>query len=672
MRTRRPLVLAVVLSLGAMAAPRLARAELDPTRAAKDVDAIRAEGKDTFCSKPSRPLSTRARQLCEHAAEIPGCDGLVAACKEPGAASKDAETAPDEKKPNDPPHIPALLGELARYAVWLLVFAAIVAIAVPVVRALLRRRRDKSLSDPLPKTEKAAPAGTVSDFIAVSDAELLLRSADDHARSGKLDVALQLYLTASLRALDKRGAIRVSRDRTNGEYVRACKEEPARAPLREIVREVDRVQFGGVQATQASVSAAATRATSVVRMTATFTMAAMMLLALPFVGACDSSFGKAAPRSNPAGDEMFLDLLARQGVSATKLGGALSSLPMPVAGEPRKTVVVDVERTSLDDDTRAHLMRWVEAGGALVLAGRAAEWPKELHAEDARAASSETEVIVRARLPSLAEDDASMDGDDAVYIARARAKVVVRRATRWTPPPEVPAFFAEANANPAYGAGSDVYAGMKKIGKGVVLGVATDELFTNVGLARAGNAEAMLALIAILDPTSCEDDECVEGVNAKWKVELALPEDGVTPPSNPIAGMARAGLGLGMWHALAAAIVLFLAVGIRLARPRPEGPPKRRAFTEHLEATGALYARTHVATHALAAYTQYAEERLHARMPRGMTDIPAFLAARTNAELSTCEAVWSRAKNARVANAPRGDELDTLKQLSALYTAAST
>ena len=72
---------------------------------------------------------------------------------------------------------------------------------------------------------------------------------------------------------------------------------------------------------------------------------------------------------------------------------------------------------------------------------------------------------------------------------------------------------------------------------------------------------------------------------------------------------------------LVATLVLFFAVGVRLARPKPAAPPRRRAFAEHVEAVGALYARTRSAPHALAAYARFADERLRARMPRGTSDV---------------------------------------------------
>ena len=72
-----------------------------------------------------------------------------------------------------------------------------------------------------------------------------------------------------------------------------------------------------------------------------------------------------------------MTLLRRQGAARRgRSRRALASLPLPKAGERAAAVVVDLERTDLDDDTREHLVEWVDAGGVLVLAGNPYEWPK--------------------------------------------------------------------------------------------------------------------------------------------------------------------------------------------------------------------------------------------------------------------------------------------------------
>jgi hypothetical protein len=146
---------------------------------------------------------------------------------------------------------------------------------------------------------------------------------------------------------------------------------------------------------------------------------------------------------------------------------------------------------------------------------------------------------------------------------------------------------------------------------------------------------------------------------------------GVAPPSTPLAAMLHAGLGPALGHALLAAILLFLAAGVRLTRPRPTAPPLRRAFVEHVEAVGALYARTRSAHHALATYARFADERVRARLPRQSGDVSAFLASRAGAPLERCQAVWARASAVRAGAPPQGDELAVLAELAAVYSAAT-
>jgi len=156
----------------------------------------------------------------------------------------------------------------------------------------------------------------------------------------------------------------------------------------------------------------------------------------------------------------------------------------------------------------------------------------------------------------------------------------------------------------------------------------------------------------------------------RTEMRFAGEEDGVSPPSTPLAALLRAGLGLALGHAVAFALVLFVAVGTRLARPRPVSPPRRRAFAEHVEAVGALYARARSAPHALAAYARFADERVRARMPRGSGDVATFLASRAKMPVDVCQRLWARAMQAKTGTVVLGDELGVLRELSALYSAA--
>jgi hypothetical protein len=206
----------------------------------------------------------------------------------------------------------------------------------------------------------------------------------------------------------------------------------------------------------------------------------------------------------------------------------------------------------------------------------------------------------------------------------------------------------------------------------MIIGVAGDELVTNVGVARPDNAGVFVALldVAMEDRRTTGVERGVfDAPSRPAVVRVARPEDGIPPPSNPFSALVQAGLGKGSWHALAAAVVLFLAFGIRHARPRPAVAPARRAFAEHVQATGAFYGRAHALGHALASYGRYAEMRLRERVPRG-TDPVQFLATRANVPHDDAARIWKRATEASADEPPRGDELTIIRDLGAMLAKA--
>lgn len=266
--------------------PRAAGAAFDPSRAQADVDAVMAERRYTFCSDPHQPLSAESRALCPHAAEIKGCAGFAAACN-PHVPDENwllkvarffSRITPEFVKAAFRALFVALAG-LQTVGFLLVVAALAIAFLVVAVRALRRHRADAELRSP-----RGGPSPAAKNAIAIdtTDEDELLALADDHAKKGSLATALQLYLAACLRALDRRGAVRLARDRTNGEYVRSCAEDAARPALGEIVREVDRVQFGHAAASQDVVTRAAQLAVAIVRTAPLL----MLVVVLPALAGC--------------------------------------------------------------------------------------------------------------------------------------------------------------------------------------------------------------------------------------------------------------------------------------------------------------------------------------------------------------------------------------------------
>jgi len=612
----------VVIAVTLVSAPTPARA-LDPTTAERDVKRALADGPYTFCKHPPKPLPGHSAQLCALAQEVPDCEGLVAACGVP----KEVPAWRFE-------WLRVVLEAFAKIAVWLLLAAIVLLLGFPLVQGILRARRDKKVADVRVTADGDGPGKDepLLEVLTATDAELLLRQAEDLAADGKLDRALFLYLQASLRALDDRGAIRLERHRTHGEYVRACKDARAKPTLRELVRDVDRVRFGGARPDDASVARARERAVSLVR------VAALLMIALGLAGCGEAK--RYVGAADPSDNGLFMELLKRQGAQVGGLETSLATLPFPTPGEVAPVVVVDAERVPLADETREHLLAWVEKGGVLVLAGDPETWPKELGVKRAKAPSRDIRAMEIAGGESD-EDGAPLVVEEPGVLARASAIVGPT-----SPAATVVASFADGA----------LYAGVWRRGAGRVLGFANDDLLTNVGLARPGNARALVRILTNLHRAS---------------FKIARVEDGVVPPSNPLSALVDAGLGKALAHAPFAIALLFLAAGLRFGRPRQTPPPTRRAFAEHVEATGALYARTKVAAHALRTYARYADGHLRALMPRGTADVGAFLAARSTATEAECTRVWRRAEASLAGATPAGDELVVLKDLSKLVAQAS-
>jgi hypothetical protein len=633
-------------------APRPAWAVADPSRAPSDVRAALHDGDYGFCKTPRKPLSYDAQELCAHASAIPDCEGFAAACSqaEPPSRSFDLPAWIEHA-------VGAVVMALAWLVKWVLLPGLAVVLLVWAIRGISRRRAAPTAPADLPEIEEGERAPPEPE--TPLDEEALLARADEQAKSHAFGVAVELYMAASLVSLDRRGALRLSRDRTNGEYVRTCSEPGAKQGLRALASEVDHVKFGGRPATAEGAARAAAAARGILR-ALPLALSTLSVLALLLCTGCGGLPGGARPGDDPAGQELLVDLLRRQGYQAELAGGSLSSLPFPEQGQRGPAVVVDLERTPLDEETRDHLLEWVRAGGSLVLAGEPELWPHDFGAALKFGSPTAGEKLVIARRllargggsAPTDDEDGDEDEDDApplsgsVYASIGEHGVLARSAgVRVHPEIERVAWLGD----------DTTYAAVLSLGQGTITGVATGELLTNAALARPGNAAVAMAVLSNAD---------------RQEIRIAQREDGVSPPSSPVAAVRRAGLGLGLVHGLCAALILFAAYGTRLGPPLPEPPPARRAFVEHVEAVGALYKQGGHAAHALAAYTRLVDQRLRARTSRGAADVPAVLAARSNLPVDVCRRIWGRA-SAASADAPVGDELGILKELAAVYSLAT-
>jgi hypothetical protein len=590
--------LAFALLWGLSATAHAAEPELEPAtlssieqKTERDRDEILAKPEVRFCREPRRPLSAEALRLCPLAAEVPDCAGFAKLC---------AETK--DQKPEAPgwlSRVAESLGGVVKVLVWVFLAALMMLMLVPIVRGLVglvrKRRRGSTAKDIAEASVDFAPDEIAPAEYTVHPAMELLARADRLLQSGQVQKALSFYLAASLRGLADRGALALGRDRTNGEYVRACGDEAARAELRAVVNTVDRVEFGAHEPSPADVS----KVQGLARKLAG--VATMALLAFGAMS-CNEKSKQGLAASDPSGHEVLAELLTRRGIKVLPLQTSLTQLPMLKPQEPDtqprgRFLLIDTRRTQVSEEAWNHLERWVKSGGKLIVAGP----PHELHAGFHMSEAPASDRLAQVRRPDVGEEDDEVEPPESGGPKDAQETKELKEPTAG--PELLPLRLSRGAAvqggtEVAFLGDKQVYAASKAHGEGMVLVIASSDPLSNIGLVPKGNAAAALRLVTYLRPV---------------EITLAGPLDGLSLPDSPMAALSHAGLMRGLWHALVFALLLFAYAGVRQARATPAKSTARRAFAEHVRATGALYHKARAGAHALRQYGPWVLEELHAR-----------------------------------------------------------
>ena len=620
-----------------------------------------ATGDYPFCQRAARRPSRRRRaSSAPHASAIPGCAGFAAACakatappplasvaggrgsgraccrsrlpRDGRAGARLARSSPRWSSPSSSPIVRAHRAHQAR---------ATRSRRSPTPRA---RRRGASPLLELPMTDRrgGAPRARATSWRA----------------AGQLRGRPAAYLAASLRALDKRGAVRIARDRTNGEYVRGCARRRARSPPcgTSCARWTACSSAARTRRRTAS-TRAAQRAMAIVRARAGDAARAGPVAARSGCGGASRAKPR-APGDDPAGGELFRDVLRRQGVNVAPLE-TLARVPAHAEGRASATpaVVVDLERTDLDDDTRDAPRR----------VGRRGRRARPRRATRTRGRRSSARRPQRRRRPHKIT---------VRRLLAARRRARTRTTTRTTPAEDR----SDLRAHDASAASSPT-------GDGAEL--RRDERARRLVRRRddvRGGARARQGLrprhrerrAAARTPASP-----APGTPRRWwrsssNADRAASCASPTPRTasrrrrRPSRRCCARGSGSGLVARRSSRRSCSSSPSACASRARrPAPPPRRRAFAEHVEAVGALYARTRNAPHALAAYARFADERLRARMPRGTGDVAAFLASRAGMPLDAAPApLGAGDAGARPARRRWATSWPSLRELSAVYAAA--
>jgi hypothetical protein len=566
-----------------------------------------------FCHDERYPLREDERPWCDLVGEDNArCPKFSLACKAgveaeieekerdlfkrrtPGEAEEARRAKQEQKKIQ----VPTALSGLAQILFFLLIAAGLAALVWIAFRDRVSAR-DPEAPDAPPPDEGDAPDDEPGRIV-LTDVERLLAEARRAAEAGRYEQAIDLAYAAALRRLDGDGLIDMHHSRTNGDYVRSLRGQPdLAAHMRDIVRDVERVQFGASAATRPMFESVLSRVMPV----ATRVAAVALLL---FGMACEPSDGGeevVGGGFSPSGTRAVVEVLQREGMAAgyrlerlSKVGETTAVLLVLPGGGP-------------EDGDWTGVKQWVDEGGLLVLAGEAPDDPELAIAWGA--GSTQTILTpsegwawdlegLTLRVPAGPTLEPTIGGEAAVV-------TMVRGPVVFGPGAEIPEV-------------GSPYALEQSRGKGLVVALADAELFLNVSLAVGDNAEAA---IFILEPLA-----------APGKVEVCTMLTGAGAET-PMESIHRAKLTPFVLQLLAMLALWMLHRGVAFGRPRDPETHRRRAFADHVRALGMQYARARAAGRAAGAYAHWAIEQLRERLPRGryrdLDEVATEAAARAGA-----------------------------------------
>lgn len=614
-----------------------------------------------FCHDPRYPLTADEAQWCAVLpAPNPRCPALRSACRAPRAelegglgplsrrtaasdGGDDEAQTPKTKAPaptrgptdhrrrverNDPVIESGALGPLPQVMVWLIVLGMLVAV---VAQLRTPRARARPRPGPGPKDGAAVDEPVVDQLEGptprLEDVEGLLARAEHHARQGRLDAAVADGHAALIRRLAERGRIRLHPSRTNGDHVRDLRDDaPLYEPARQVMRVVERVQFGHAPVTREEAAALLGRVRAMLG-----ALAGVLLLGLTTL-ACSPTPERDYPWSHsPSGMAGVLSMMRGHGLEVEYRVQSLEVL------RPTEATPVVLDGVELGDQEWSALLRHVEGGGRVVLATRE-PLPASLGIGWAK---RQPGALTSTMTDRGLERTVIVPGTEGL-VARDDALVLLA------------------------GPGGTAYGLRLAHGDGELVVLADSHLLTNAGLAVADNGAWLVEML-----TSTETRlQLVDGGVRSMSGEGA---------SDPFDAISRGHLTPVVLQGLLLVLLLYLWRGVHFGRPRDPPPRSRRRFTEHVQALADHYARAEARRHALRLYAGWALERIHERFggPRGgLEPLAHRIATRTGGDQTEIIRLLVEAQHARdedPSHDPRGDaeDLRIIRELGQLLEATA-
>lgn len=542
--------------------------------------------------------------------------------------------------PPEPPEptkieVPGWLAALGKIFFYLLIGAFVVAVVYWIVKNFIKGRADKTPDEePAPTVPAEAAAVAAPQGPVETDVDRLLARAQRAAQAGNYREAVEATYAALLRKLEGDGLVDIHPSRTNGDYVRQVRERPElRQALRGIAVDVERMQFGTEAPSPSLFESIRQR---VLPLVGRAVLLLLLLTASSGQLSCTLpesrstlAVGEVPPGgSSPFGTRAVLELLNKRGRNVVVNRELVTNERDPYADRPRTLLVFP--DAPIDGDGWRNLMRWVRAGGHVVVAGhreqmeddlgigwgsRYAEAPiRPVPSAHARLMGFELSVPRFGRL--VLEDERR----DSVRVLLARTEGSVEE------PYAVERSFA---------------------GGGRMVVFADDGLFKNVALTTGDNAAYVVELFAQLGNEDVEVWDAYTGAGSSG---------GTRGADSPLDSLKESKLAPVLLHLLVLVGLYIVYRGTRFGTPGDPRAMSRRAFSDHARALGLAYSRAKASRHALGLYTVWAIDRLRDRFGgarhRGLAPLAEAVAQRTGQDPAQVAQVLTEATSARDEVAP--------------------
>jgi hypothetical protein len=660
------------LLAGALASALLASEPVSADVVARQLDRIFEHERYYFCSADTQYVPHPDDQRwCELAAkqDMSRCPGYAQVCGQliegtgsymgPGEDEKRDSDGPGEVNRNaheDPEELSLPdLGGFAKLLMWLL----LIGLAIGVIVAIVRNRvRDRSDDDTAPEPDAAPGESLVAARIEAlriveTDVQRLLARADAAAKRGDHGAAIADVYAALLRKLEGARLISLDRWKTNGDYIHALRSRPSlRDDVREIVREVEQVQFG---TSPAAPERYADIRAAVLAIIGRSVLALALAIGLGAHTACDADDAddtEQAPKeagsalaglgTDPARQRAVGELLLANDIKAQHRWRDIEAL----AQTDGAIVLLDGILLAQPDWQR--LLTWVEHDGGVLIIATGTDFPREIGIDYTPGPDLTTELVPEfgaayfTGLDCVAPPGRTLVARDDVgstdsVLSRPNSVDVFDLANTLLPEP---------------------YVLRRQLGEGEIFVFAESHMWTNAGLLVADNGACLVNLLRSADVDEVDFVDQYTGAGA----------------DDPLESVREAKLGALFLQILLFLALLYAMVGLPFARLRDPPERRRRAFVEHVRTLGQRYAQAGATHYVAVHYCGWALDRLRARLQpgsaRGLHPLAVAIAARTGRREGEVMEILVEAHELRESNASanRGgsSELELMRRLSEL------